>query len=102
MLVKLIALNTGEQLLSELKETGTGIQLTKPAILVPADKGLGLAPWLPYTKAQETGVFLKQEAIMYIVDPVDQLKNHYTGTFVGGLIVPEPEVSTPKLQLVEG
>jgi|DEB19_MinimDraft_3_1074340.scaffolds.fasta_scaffold426841_1 hypothetical protein len=103
MVVKLIALNTGEQLLSEVNETESGVQLTKPAILVPAgDKGLGLAPWLPYTKAQEDGIFVKSSAIMYMVDPVDQLRNHYSGTFVGGLVVPQTEVSAPKLQLVEG
>ena len=94
---------TGEQLLSEVKVENDGVHLTKPAILVPAgEKGLGLAPWLPYTKVQEDGIHLKNSAIMYMADPVDQLSNHYSGTFVGGLVVPQQEIASPKLQLVEG
>jgi hypothetical protein len=106
MKVQLIVLKTGEQLVAEyqsqVNEFGQdGVFLKKPAILVPAgDKGIGLAPWMPYTKAQQ-GVFLKHEAINFMVEPVDELKNHYTGSFVGGLVVPSSEVATPQLQLAE-
>ena len=106
MKVQLIVLKTGEQLIAEyqsqVNEFGhDGVMLKKPAILVPAgEKGIGIAPWMPYSKAQD-GVFVKHETIAYMVDPVDELKNHYTGTFVGGLIVPSNEVATPKLQLTE-
>jgi hypothetical protein len=100
--VQIIGLKTGEQLLAEvLEETNEGLLLKKPAILVPAgDKGLGLAPWIPYTKAA-SGIKVKNDAISFTVEPLDELKNHYTGSFVGGLVVPSNEVATPKLQLTE-
>jgi hypothetical protein len=106
MAVTLIVLRTGEQLLSDAHpETNAngvdGFLVKKPAILVPAgEKGIGLAPWLPYTKAA-SGVFIKNDSISFTVDPVDELKNHYTGSFVNGLVVPSNEVATPQLQLSE-
>ena len=104
--VKIIGMYTGEQLLTEVVTTGVGkgnIMLKKPALLVSAgEKGLGLAPWLPYTNSQTSGIVIKEDAVMYITDPVEELKNHYTGVFVGGLVVPSKEVATPQLQLSEG
>jgi hypothetical protein len=102
MNVQVIGLKTGEQLLSEVQEqTNEGYLLKKPSIIVPAgDKGLGFAPWIPYTKAAN-GVMLKHDAISFVVEPLEELKNHYVGTIVGGLVVPSSEVATPKLQLTE-
>ena len=102
MKVMIIGLKTGEQLLSEVVEVQKNeIHLKKPAILVPAgEKGIGLAPWMPYTKASN-GISVKEHAINFMVEPVDELKNHYTGQFVGGLVVPSNEVATPQLQLAE-
>ena len=106
MAVNLVVLKTGEQILTDAqRETDScgfnGFMCKKPAILVPAgEKGIGLAPWIPYTKAAD-GVFLKDDCVAYTVTPVDELKNHYTGQFVGGLIVPSNEVATPQLQLAE-
>ena len=105
MNVKIIVLKSGEQLLSEIQEeTKQGLFLKRPAILVPAgDKGIGLAAWMPYTKSQTNGVLLKHDAVLCVVDPVDELTNHYTGSFIGGLVVPSNEVTgSSKLQLVEG
>lgn len=104
MKVKIIGLMTGEQLLTEVQdETQTEYLLKKPAILVPAqDRGLGLAPWIPYSKSQTNGITINKHVVSFIVDPVDELRNHYTGSFVGGLVVPSGEVEAPQLQLVEG
>ena len=103
MSVKVVVLRTGEQLLGDVEETNSGVLLKKPAILVPAgEKGIGLAPWMPYTKVA-SGVVIKEDAISFMVEPVDELRNHYNGAFVGGLVVPSAaEVATPKLQLTEG
>jgi len=104
MSIQLVVLKTGEQILCEVEEAGKNkLLLKKPAILVPAgDKGIGLAPWMPYTKAS-AGVTLRDDAVSFMVEPVDELRNHYTGAFVGGLVVPQQnEIATPKLQLVEG
>ena len=106
MKVQLIVLKTGEQLIgeyqSQVDEFGNeGIMIKKPAILVPAgDKGIGIAPWMPYSKAQN-GVFIKHDCIGLMVDPVDELSTHYTTSFVNGLVVPSNQLETPKLQLTE-
>ena len=55
---------------------------------------------MPYTKAAD-GIVINGDSITFSVDPVDELRNHYTGTFVGGLVVPSNEVATPQLQLTE-
>jgi hypothetical protein len=101
MEVKVIGLKTGEQILSQVETVGSDLLLKKPSILVPAgEKGIGLAPWMPYTKAAD-GIVINGDSITFSVDPVDELRNHYTGTFVGGLVVPSNEVATPQLQLTE-
>jgi len=104
MNVKILVLKTGEQLLSEVQEeTKQGYLLKKPAILVPAgEKGIGLAAWMPYTKVQTSGVLLKHDAIVCVMEPVDELANHYSGSFASGLVIPSTSVATPQLQLVEG
>lgn len=105
MKVKIIGLTTGEQLLTEIQEeTQNEFLLKKPAIIVPTqDRGLGLAPWIPYSKSQTNGIAINKNAVSFSVDPIDELRNHYTGTFVAGLVVPAAgEIETPKLQLVEG
>ena len=64
MSIQLVVLKTGEQILCEVEEAGKNkILLKKPAVLVPAgDKGIGLAPWMPYTKAS-AGVTLRDDAV---------------------------------------
>jgi len=101
MEVKIIGLKTGEQILSQVETVGKDLLLKKPAILVPAgEKGIGLAAWMPYTKAAD-GIVINGDAIIFSVDAVDELKNHYTGSFVGGLVVPSNDIATPQLQLTE-
>jgi hypothetical protein len=100
MKVQVIGLKSGEQILSQVETVGSDVLLKKPAILVPAEKGLGLAPWMPYTKAAD-GIVINGDSITFSVDPIDELANHYTGSFVGGLVVPNNEIATPQLQLAE-
>lgn len=100
--VQLIGLKTGEQILSQVEQVNDNqYLLKKPAILVPAaEKGIGIAPWLPYTKASN-GVTINDHAINFMVEPVEELKSHYMGSFVGGLVLPSTEMATPQLQLTE-
>lgn len=99
--VKVIGLKTGEQVLAQVETTGKDLLLKKPTILVPAgEKGIGLAPWMPYTKAAD-GIVINGDSITFSVDAVKELEDHYITSVVNGLVVPSKEVATPQLQLTE-
>jgi hypothetical protein len=98
--IKLIGLVTGEQLIVKV-EDATGIiwKVKNPAVLIPMGEGkLGFAPWLPY--ANEEGIHIKTDKIVFETYPQTDLYNKYNSAF-GGLVVPDQKLATPKLTLVE-
>ena len=76
--------------------------IKNPAIIVPVGKGeLALAPWLPYTTVDQTGVNIHKDRITFTLTPQAELSNQYNTTFGNGLIIPDKTVEAPKLALVE-
>ncbi len=100
--IQLVALVTGEQLIAKVQLEGKEYYLKNPAIIVPVGKGeLALAPWLPYTTIDETGVQIHKDRILYTLTPQPELSNQYNTTFGNGLIIPANNVETAKLSLAE-
>ena len=59
-----------------------GLKLTDCAILIPTQQNsLGLAPFMAYSKAGETGMTIPESFVMFMVDPVDELKAQYQNMF---------------------
>lgn len=87
--IKLVRLSTGEELITKLKsETDESYTLSKPAILIPAGKDqLAFGQWLPYAEIED-GITISKEYVIFVVDPVDDLKNQYSTSFGSGLVVP--------------
>ena len=87
--IKLVRLSTGEELITKLKsETDESYTLSKPAILIPAGKDqLAFGQWLPYAEIED-GITIGKEYVIFVVDPVDDLKNQYSTSFGSGIVIP--------------
>jgi hypothetical protein len=77
--IKLVRLFSGEEILATVENgfmVGT-IALKSPYILVPGEggRGIALSPWMPYCKMD--GVEVNNPAIVFTVDPQDQLRDYY-------------------------
>jgi len=100
--IQLIALVTGEQIIAKIEIIGDIYTIKNPAIIVPVGKGeLALAPWLPYTTVDQTGVTIHKDRVIYVLTPQPELSNQYNTTFGNGLVLPDKTVETPKLVLAE-
>ena len=76
--IKLVRLTSGEELIANVDDSDTNKPILKDAIImIPAGEGkIGFMPWLPYTKAND-GLPIKHEDIMFIVEPLEELKKQF-------------------------
>lgn len=98
--IKLIRMVSGEEVIAKIVETTSeGVQIESPVILLPAGQGrLAIVPWLPY--AETDNMVIPSKAIAFVVTPKTDLVNEYN-TSNSGLIVPDKNIASPKLTLVE-
>lgn len=91
--VQMIRLVSGEEILCKMNRVdcpvdGPCAEITDPLILIPTrERGLALAPWLPYTQAKENGVVVSMDKIMFNVSPHPELEKEYLSV-ISGLIIP--------------
>jgi len=98
--VKIIRLTTGEEVLCKAEKTDTGWKAKNAALIVPTGQGaIGLMGWMPYTKVYKEGIEIKDEHIMFVSAPEDELFNEYNEIFGSGLIIAKGEPTGPSLKL---
>lgn len=91
MNVKLIRLQTGEDLIADLTETADGIELENPCMVYvrPNSTGtgasIGLTRWMPYADTKKFKIDNKW--IVVLTDPEADLKNEYNKAFGSGIVV---------------
>lgn len=89
--IKITRLSTGEELISNVETQSDGYLLKDIAILIPTQaNSLGLAPFMAYGIANN-GIFFKDKDIMFMIDPVDGLKQQYQ-TMFGHVITPPTSI----------
>jgi|LWDU01.1.fsa_nt_gi hypothetical protein len=76
--IKIVRLSSGEELLCEYEQlTGTAL-LTNPVIIIPTAEGkITFMPYMSYAHATELRIENPNQFIMFIVDPVDEMKAKY-------------------------
>ena len=96
--IKIIRLSTGEELITTVIKTentstrGTLYHLSDTAILIPTEANqLGLAPFMPYSTAITKGFTLDRKDIMFVTDPVEDLKKQYQNMF-SKIMTPDSQV----------
>jgi hypothetical protein len=98
--VKLLRLQSGEEIICKVMDTQNGYTIKQPALLIPlGNQKLGLAPWLPYCETDT--MTLPASTVFFAIDIKPELKNEYNTAFGSGLMVPEKSVkSASSLKLV--
>ena len=85
--VKIMRLTTGEEIIGTVSEQstsarGTVYSVSDIAILIPTEANqLGLAPFMAYTTASEDGVEIGEKDVMFVANPVEDLKKQYQNMF---------------------
>lgn len=90
--VNVIRLSTGEELIATVEKVdGDVLTIKDVAILIPTqENSLGLAPFMAYTEAPD-GLHLKDKDIMFVVKPVEGLKQQYD-TMFGKIATPSKKI----------
>ena len=82
--IKLVRISTGEELsctVDSSKSYLDTLMLSDVAILIPTEaNSLGLAPFMAYSDAKN-GMDIPMSFVMFMVDPVDNLKAQYQTMF---------------------
>ena len=86
--IKVIKLNSSEELVTDITDNGDSYTLSNPVSIVyqKTDKGLGsgLAPYMPFA----TGVVtLFKSSIAAMADPSTYMLNEYNRIFGSGIVV---------------
>jgi len=105
-MIALIGLTSGEQIVGKIPEsydfTTSEVLVKNPAILVPQEKGLGMAPWLMYTTAEKDNVQINSANVVFIAKPRSEINEQYEATFGSGLVVPPTKsIETPQLKITD-
>ena len=93
MSVKIVRLNSGEEIISNAELDKKVYTLKKPCVIIPTGQGqIGLMPWLAYGDIGEDGIQIKESFVAFTFEPSTQLRNEYSQMFGSGLVVPENDV----------
>ena len=98
-MVKIVRLDSGEEIMAKITQEGDILNLKDPCVLVPSQEGkLLFVKWLPYANTSN-GVSINASNVVFIIDPLKELEDHYTGAITNNLFVPSKKIATPSLSL---
>ena len=98
--INIVRLTTGEEIVCQLTIVDNAGQISynikEAAILIPnpVDGRLMFGRWLPYVKS-DGGIVIDSKFVMFIVEPTEDLKQHYITTIVNNLTVPARKLVEP-------
>lgn len=94
MNVKLIRLNTGEDVIVDLiSETENSLVLSNPIVAVPSGRGeLGFAPWSPLLSKEVKEITINKHYVVYVSETQDQIVEQYNQIF-SPIITPSKQLS---------
>ena len=100
--IKIVRLQTGEEIIAKYTENKDTVTLKKMAIIIPAGQGrIGLSPFLPYCDIPDDGMEFNKKHVMFIANPVSEFVSEYNAAFGSGLVVPDSGIvgAVPDLKL---
>ena len=91
MSIKIVRLNSGEEILCDHSFSDDVHTLKKPLIIIPSGGGgIGFMSWMPYADTKD-GVNIPNNFVAFFVDPDDQLKGEYA-SYTSDIVVPQSNV----------
>jgi len=76
-MIKIIRLNSGEELLAETSISNGVYTLKDVSIIIPTENGVGLMDFMAYSTVPEKGLEIKSDFIAFTTEPVDGLRKQY-------------------------
>lgn len=99
--IKILRLCTGEEIICDVAQQESlspGVKdyhLTDIAILIPTEQNsLGLAPFVPYSTASTDGITIQEKDVMFVTEPVNDLKKQYQHMFSRVVTPPQQKIIT--------
>jgi|TARA_B100001079_G_C16248655_1_gene442291 hypothetical protein len=95
-MIKLLRMQSGEDVLGELYETETSYRIENPAVLMPMPDGrgntiqMGMVPWQPFSKSKEFSI--AKDWVVTVSNPSQEIEDNYRRVFGSGIAVPQPKV----------
>jgi hypothetical protein len=88
MNIKIVRLNSGEEILCDLVKNDDTYTLKSPLIIIPQGQGqIGFMGWIPYADTKD-GVEVSKSFVAFTIEPDTQLKNDYS-SHISGIVVPQ-------------
>ena len=83
MNVKIVRLSTSENVIADVVDVNDSTVTFRGAIVaVPTKDGnIGFASWCPLLSSPVEDITVKQEHVIYVADPADQVVDHYKNQF---------------------
>ena len=83
MNVKLIRMNSGEDVIADLiSQEDETLVLSNPIVLVPGQGGtLGFAPWSPVISPDVKEIIIKTNFVVFMSEPNEDVVNNYNQIF---------------------
>ena len=76
--IKIVRLQSGEEIICQLNVIGNTYYLVDPCIIIPTGKNnIGIARWMPYTLARRNATQIASKFVLFVVDPVQALADNY-------------------------
>lgn len=75
--IQLIRLTSGEEIIADVDLNGIDTEtiiMKEAIVLIPAGEGkIGFMPFMPYSKAAESGIEVDLKFVMFMVEPMESL-----------------------------
>ena len=76
--IRLVRLTTGEELLCEVHDNNEyRVTVKDPVLLIPNADKIGFMPYMPYTEIGIFGLEIKQDHVMFNLQPTDEMIDSY-------------------------
>jgi len=79
--IKLVRLFTGEDIITRVTSTPSSVTLSMPVLIIPT--GDGKIQFAPYCHFTEEDIVVKQEHVVFVVEPQKQLVDSYREATTG-------------------
>lgn len=99
-MIKIVKLSTGEEVIGDVTEGATRLKIKQPCLLQlvpsrsnPSEPTMGMFPYAVHTR--EHSIFVSNEHIIWMEEPVKELYNQYNSAFGTGIVMPSTGGTTP-------
>lgn len=93
--LKVLRMRSGEDVLSMIEDHGNSVTLVDAVTLIPTQHGqVQFIPYVPFAE-KGTPVEIQKDFIVYIVDPAQEMSDHYRQMTSGLLVEPKQGIIHP-------